>query len=406
MSYVLFVVRKHLRSRRRGGFLSLISFFAILGVAIGTAALIITLSILGGFENEIKTKVIGFTSHVQIVGFESEPLKSYRAAVDELRRSIPGITSITPFVEREGMVKSRENIEGVRVKGVPANSSETFLKKYLVQGGLDLGPLGGGLHPVVLGTRLARKLSVGVGDTVLIFGISDQRGATLTPRILRFRVTGLYETGMSEYDDTDVYASMAAAQQLFSLGDAATGIDIMLSDVTQASAVAQRIQNLLGWPYYARTVFQLYRNLFAWIGLQKQLVPIILAIIMIVATVNIIGTLLMIVLEKRREIGILRTVGSTRGGISAIFLSEGFILGLMGTIIGDLLGYGLCALEATYHLFHLPSQIYFMSSVPILLAWQNFAMVSALALSLSLLTSLLPARLAARVDPVRAIRFG
>jgi len=406
MSYVLFVVRRHVRSRRRGGFLSFISLFSILGVAIGTAALIIALSILGGFEREIKTKVIQFTSHVQVTGFESEPLRSYQAAITELRDSISSITEITPFVSREAMIKSRESIEGVRVKGIPPDSPWSFLRRYLVGGTLELASEDEGIHSLVVGTRLARKLAVSLGDTVLIFGISDETGAPLTPRILRFRVIGMYETGMSEYDDIDVYTSMQAAQQLFSLDNAATGIDIMLQDVSQAPVVAARIQTLLGWPYYARTVFQLYRNLFAWIELQKKLVPIVLAIIMIVATVNIIGTLLMIVLEKRPEIGILRAIGSTRGGISQIFLAEGFALGLIGTLLGNVIGYVTCWFELRYHFFSLPSQIYFMSSVPILLRWENFVLVSALALALSLLTSVFPSRLAARVEPVKAIRFG
>ncbi|MGB9773077.1 MAG: FtsX-like permease family protein [Bacteroidota bacterium] len=406
MSYVLFVVRRHVRSRRRGGFLSFISLFSILGVAIGTAALIIALSILGGFEREIKTKVIQFTSHVQVTGFESEPLTTYQSAIAELRDSISSITEITPFVSREAMIKSRESIEGVRVKGIPPDSPWSFLRRYLVGGTLKLASKDKGINPLIVGTRLARKLAVSLGDTVLIFGISDETGAPLTPRILRFRVTGLYETGMSEYDDVDVYTSMQAAQQLFSLNNAATGIDIMLQDVSQAPVVAGRIQTLLGWPYYARTVFQLYRNLFTWIELQKKLVPIVLAIIMIVATVNIIGTLLMIVLEKRPEIGILRAIGSTRGGISQIFLAEGFLLGLIGTILGNVIGYVTCWFELTYHFFSLPSQIYFMSSVPILLRWENFVLVSALALALSVLTSVFPSRIAARIEPVKAIRFG
>jgi len=237
-----------------------------------------------------------------------------------------------------------------------------------------------------------------------VFGIGRlAEGAQ--PRVMQFRVAGIYESGMSEYDDTFAFTDLGSAQTLFQLVDAVSGIDLLLSTPDSAVAVAQGVQDLLGYPHYARTVFDSYRNLFSWIELQKKPIPIILGLIIIVATVNIIGTLLMMVLDKTREIGVLRAMGATRGGIMRIFLRQGLTVALIGTFLGNVFGFGLCYAQLNFRFFALPSDIYFMSAVPIQLRWEDFALVSVLSIGLSLLSSLLPARLAARLRPVNAIRF-
>jgi len=237
-----------------------------------------------------------------------------------------------------------------------------------------------------------------------VFGLASPEGSW-QPRVMQFRVTGVYESGMSEYDDVIGYTAISDVQRLLQLGDHVTGYDVFLTAIDSAAAVADRIEELLGYPHYARTVFQSYRNYFSWIELQTRLDPIIVGLIIPVAAVNIIGTLLMMVLGKTKEIGILLALGSSRSSIARIFLRQGFVLSMTGTILGNLLAFLLLFLQKELNLLSLPSDVYFMSSVPVLFRWEYFVVVSGISVALALLCSFLPARLAARIEPVRAIRF-
>lgn len=404
MSYELFIVKRYFQAKRRGGFISFITFIAIAGVMLGTAALIIALTILGGFEKEIKEKVIGFSAHIQVVGFQNQALPDYEKVIAKIRSEVPGIKAVSAFATRETIIRSKSSTEGVLLKGVDEAADVSSTRQHILEGAYDLGS-GFRIPKLVIGKRLANKLNVRVGDRVTLFGIGENLRSLGSPLVRQFEVSGIYETGMAEYDDIYVYTSLPAAQKLLRLEEAVTGFDIILNDLNEAPVVANRIQELLGYPYYARTVFQLYRNLFTWIDLQKKPTPIILGLIIIVATVNIIGTLLMLVMEKTNEIGILKTMGATSRGIRKIFIAEGLTIGLIGTFLGNALAYGLCWLQQHEKILSLPEHIYFMSSVPILLRAENFVLVSAIALILCLLATLIPSALAARLKPIAAIRF-
>lgn len=404
MSYTSFIARRYLHSRRNAGFFSFISSIAVLGVALGTATLIVALAVLGGFEREITEKVVGFTSHVQVLSFQNQPLRHPDVTMRILLDSIPAVRSVSAFVFREALVRSKDGVDGVMLKGIdPANDNSTT-RRYVVAGKYDLDREQGAMPNLVMGKKLATKLAVGVGDKVTIFGIGRylEGGAT---RIMQFRISGLYESGMTEYDDAYVFTDLGSAQTLFQMDGTVSGYDLMLAGVDSADAVADRAQDVLGYPHYGRTVFQSYRNLFSWIELQKKPIPIILGLIIIVATVNIIGTLLMMVLDKTREVGILRSMGATRWGITRIFLRQGLTIAILGTVIGNSLAFILCFAQKELRFFSLPSDIYFMTSVPILLRVEDFLLVSSVTIVLCVLSSLLPARLAARLHPVTAIRF-
>jgi lipoprotein-releasing system permease protein len=262
----------------------------------------------------------------------------------------------------------------------------------------------GELPGLIIGKKLARRLALSVGDKAAVFGLASPEG-TWQPRVMQFRITGVYESGMSEYDDVIGYSRMDDVQRLLRLGTDVTGYDVLIRDLDSAAAVSERIEEVLGYPHYARTVFESYRNYFSWIELQTRLDPIIVGLIIPVAAVNIIGTLLMMVLGKTREVGVLLALGSTRSAIASIFLRQGFVLAVMGTILGNLLAFLLLFLQKQLNLLSLPSDVYFMSSVPVLFRWEYFAIVSGISILLALLLSVLPARLAARIEPVRAIRF-
>ena len=404
MSYTTFIARRYLHSRRTAGFFSFLTGIATLGVTLGTATLIIALSVLGGFEREITEKVIGFTSDVQVLGFQNRPLPNSTRNAKLILDSLREVRSVSPYVSREALIRSRTGVDGILLKGIDPLSDNSATRRYVVAGKYELDRETGGVPKLVIGKKLAAKLSLEIGDKVTVFGIG-QFDAQSKARVMQFRVVGVYESGMAEYDDVYAFTDLADAQTLFQYGNAVSGYDLMLRHVDSAASVADQVQDLLGYPHFGRTVFDSYRNLFSWIELQKKPVPLILGLIIIVATVNIIGTLLMMVLDKTREIGVLASLGATRWGITRIFLRQGFTIAVTGTIAGDLLAFTLCILQREFRFFSLPSDIYFMTSVPILLRPMDFLLVSAISLVLCLISSLIPARLASRLNPVNAIRF-
>jgi lipoprotein-releasing system permease protein len=405
MSYTRLIAGRYLRSTQNRGFASFITSIAILGVALGTATLIIALAVLGGFEREITDKVVGFTSHVQVLGFQNLPLRDYREHAKAMEDSIPLIKIAAPFVAREALIRSSTDVDGIYLKGIDPIRDASSIRRYIVDGKFSLDREAGTLPHLVIGEKLATRLSLHVGDKATVFGIG-QAAAQGQFRAMQFRVVGIYASGMAEYDDVYAFTRLSDAQTIFQIGDAVTGYDLMLTTPDSAEVVADRVSEMLGYPHYARTVFQTYRNLFSWIELQKRPIPIILGLVIIVATVNIIGTLLMLVLDKTREIGILMSMGATRWGITSIFLRQGIVIAVVGAIVGNLLGLGLCLAQVEFRFFSLPSDIYFMDSVPILLRPEYFLLVSVASIALSLLCAYVPARLAARLNPVTTIRFG
>jgi lipoprotein-releasing system permease protein len=408
MPLSLFIAKRFLKVRKGPAARQLFSFItaiAIAGITLGVAALLITLTILGGFEKEIREKIIAFTTHIQVTGFQNQPLKNYLDAVRIIPEKIKGVSGISPFVAKEGMVRFGDAVEGIFIKGIDPDRDVTSVKKYLVEGKPIAARPDSLIPGCAVGRKLAVKLHASINDTVFAFVPIGTYYSLQQPRMMPFVVSGIYESGMAEYDDIYFFTNLRAAQELFLLGDVATGFDVMLNRVEDAPEIAQQIMELMGYPYYARTLYQLYRNLFTWIELQKKPTPIILGLIIIVATVNIIGTLLMMVMEKTRHIGVMKSLGASRKVIRNIFLLEGLTVGLTGTILGNILAFLLCWLQQQYGLMKLQSSIYFMSQVPILFRWENFLIVSLISLVLCLAASSIPAHLASRLDPVKSLRY-
>ncbi len=404
MPIAWFIAQRYFRSQRRTRFLSFITTIAVVGVAMGTAALILTVSILDGFEREIKEKVIDFSSHIQVQGYQNALLYHPIEAAGRIRRDVPGIRAIVPFVSREGMVQSRDGVDGIFLKGIDPGTLALTPARYVVAGTF-LNEKTPAAPVVVLGKKLADRLNVNVGDRVVVYGLP--RGAqTSQPRAKQFEIIGLYESGMSEYDDVYAYTNLAFAQDLFQTGDAVTGYDILVTDLSTVEATSHAVEEALGYPHYARSVFQLYRNLFSWVDLQKQLSPLLLSLIIIVATVNIIGTLLMFVLEKTKAIGILTSLGAGPSLIRRIFLLQGLAIALIGIVLGNIIALTLSWIQIEFKIFSLPADIYYMSTVPVVLDPVRYLLVSAIAFVLCLVTTLLPSRAAAKMDPVNALRFG
>jgi lipoprotein-releasing system permease protein len=227
----------------------------------------------------------------------------------------------------------------------------------------------------------------------------------IQPRAKQFLVAGMYETGMSEYDDVFAFTDLPVAQKLFQMENAVSGFDIFVSDVNKIGETKTAVRTLAGYPHYPQTVFELYHNLFSWLELQKKPIPIIIGLIAMVATVNIIGALLMFIVERTKEIGILKSLGSSNKEISKIFLLHGMFIGIVGTILGNLLGLLYCLLEQKFHFFTLNAEVYFMNTVPILLRWENIFIVNFCVLMLCFLASLIPSRAISKVNVVETLRF-
>lgn len=409
MTFPSFVARRFLqfqKTTRSQNFISFVTLISILGVALGVASLIIALTILGGFERELKEKVIGFTTHIQVTTFTNQPVRYYQNIEEKLKQEIPQIRSVSAFIAKEGMVNFGEATEGIIVKGLEHVSDESGIRQYLVEGDLKFDQLAEGLYGCVVGRKLLTSLGATLGDTVLVFGLQGHIQTTLAPNVMAFVVQGVYESGMSEYDDIYFYVGIPAVQQLVNYEDAVTGFEITLMSVDAAPEVAAKIMEVLGYPFNARTLFQLYRNLFTWIELQKEPIPLILGLIIAVAAVNVIGTLLMLVLEKRKQVGILRSLGASATSIKRIFVINGVIIAVVGTAAGNILGFTVCWIQQHYQLMSLPSTIYFMKTVPIYFQAEHFIMVSAISITLCVIASYIPARLAAKLDPIKAIRLG
>jgi lipoprotein-releasing system permease protein len=404
LSLPWFIAKRYLQAQRKAGFLSFITLIAIIGVMMGTSALIITASILDGFEREIKEKVIDFSAHIQVEGTHNQLLKEYPLSIQRVQASVAGIKLMMPYVSKEGMVRSRDAVDGILLKGVDPSSEFLTPRHYLIRGSF-LPAEKGSVHSIVIGKKLADKLNVDIGSNIAVFGL-PRGGAMSQPRVKQFTITGIYESGMAEYDDIYAYTHLADAQDLFQTGDGITGYDILVTDIGQVDETARAVEDLLGYPHHARTVFQLYRNLFSWVDLQKQLSPLLLSLIIIVAVVNIIGTLLMFVLEKTKAIGILKSLGAGTTLIQRVFILQGLAIATIGIALGNILAFILCWIQLTFRLISLPSEIYYMNTVPVTLHPLNFIVVTMVTFFLCMLTTIIPSRSAAQLDPVTSMRFG
>lgn len=295
-------------------------------------------------------------------------------------------------------------VEGILIKGINPETDISTTRNKILEGEFDLHSTDTNISKILIGQKLAEKLGIKVGDKIFVFGINGIPSPLNHPKIRQFRVTGLYETGLRDYDDVIVYTDIQSAQKLFELGQNVTGIEVNIGNIERADTVVNMMKNILGYPYYPKSLFTMYRGLFTWVELQKAPAPVILSLIIIVATFNIISTLLMMVLEKTQSIGILKSLGVSKTGIMSIFIYNGMLIGLTGTLIGITIGLGLSFLEMEFHFFKLPD-FYYMSSVPILIDPLMIVLVAVISMSLCFIATVIPSYLASRMDPVKSIRF-
>ncbi len=359
---------------------------------------------MNGFELEIKNKVAGLVSHIQINSFDQKGISDYPSVIKKVKENYKGVTGISPYVQREGLIKFKDNVEGIVLKGIDPATDISTAKSRIIQGEFNLAPVDTTFSRILIGEKLAQKLNIQAGSKVFVFGLKGIPSPVNPPKIKQFIVAGTYETGLKDYDDVIIYTDMKTTQNLFEFGDNITGIELNMNNIDNLDNQSTEINEMLGYPYNAKSMFRIFRALFTWVELQKTPAPIILSMIILVATFNIIGTLLMLVLEKTNSIGILKSLGSSSVDIMKIFIFDGLIIGVIGIIIGNILGIGLCLLEMKFKFFALP-EFYYMKSVPILLQPEYIIIISLISFVLCFFATTIPAYFASKTSPLKALKF-
>lgn len=392
-------------SWKSGAIISLNSILSILGVVLGVAALIIVMSIMNGFENEFRTRILGVTSHITILLWSAEPMADPDEAMRELLE-IEGITAAAPFIYYKAAIASNETGDGIAVRGVDQDleNAVSGLEEKIVFGSFDFSPDPDGVGGILIGRTLAKGLDVFVGDPLVLFSLRGEKlRAGAQPKVKKFFVSGIFETGMYQYDASMAYISLEDAAELFNI-TGATGIHLKTGDIMTSGLIADKINDDFFEKYSAIDWREMNKNLFSWMQLEKLGMFIALSLIIAVAAFNIVSTLIMIVMEKREEIGILKTMGALPGSIAGIFIRIGLVVGVFGCLAGSILGFSLCWLQKRFDLISLPSEIYFINSLPIDVRPLEFLWVGLVVVILCFLATIYPARKAAGLSVIEVLR--
>ena len=413
MSYELFICLRYLKAKRKQTFISLITLISIGGVMVGVTALIVVLAVMNGFKEDLRDKILGVTSHVVISRFDG-PMAGYRDVTGEVEK-IPGVTAATPFIYSQVLISSGQAVSGAVLRGFDPETAGKVISLPRNLRGVDLEEFGRGeeppdqqgLPPIILGSELAKNLGVARGDALTVISpLGRLTPLGQVPRSQVFRVAGIFESGMYEYDSSLAYVPLATAQSFLGLDDKVTGIELRVEDIYQADRIARSAGKLLGgFPFWSRDWMSMNRNLFSALKLEKIVMFIILTLIILVAAFNIISTLIMVVMEKTRDIAILKSMGARNQSIMAIFVIEGLVIGLVGTLLGLAGGFGLCKLLATYQFVQLPRDVYYISTLPVKLDALDVTLTALAAIVISLIATLYPAWQASRLEPAEAIRY-
>lgn len=403
MYFEWFIGGRYLRARQKHAFISLINLLSIAGVAVGVMALIVVIAVMAGFEEDLKSRILAVESHVILTPSQGS-MHEYRPVL-RLVESEGGVEAAIPYVKTQVMIRSASGASGGIVRGVDPESAQRVILK------LDAAALSAGVRsngsPIVLGNELARHLGVSQGDSVYVIsprGMISPVG--YVPSMKRFEVTGIFKSGMYEYDGTLAFVRIEDAQAMLRMSDAVTGIEIRVNDIYHAKVVAQSLAEKLGSGYRLLDWMQMNRNLFSALKLEKTVMFVILTLIVLVAAFNIASALIMMVMEKTKDIAILKAMGATNRSIRKIFVLKGMAVGALGTGLGVCLGLLLCFFLKTYPIIQLPEQVFYVTTVPVQLEALDVFWIAVAAVGICFVSTLHPAGQAAKLDPVQAIRYG
>lgn len=408
MKFELYVALRYLFALRRNSFISVISVFAVCGVAIGVAALIVVLGVMNGFSNDLRDKILGVNAHVIVTAYGGK-LDNYHHLVDKARK-VPGVTGVTPFIYSEVMLSAPGGVKGVVLRGVDVDSASGVLSLPgdIRSGSMDSLKKKGKIPEIILGTQLANRLGLAIGDTVnLLSPTGTKSAAGFTPKVSVFRLGGIFRTGMYEYDSSLAYISNVAAQKLLGFNrDFVSGLEVRVDNVYAVDRIGAKLKKTLaGYPVSIRNWQQMNANLFAALKLEKTAMFIILAMIVLVGSFSIVTTLVMLVMQKTRDIAVLMSMGARRKSIRKIFMLQGTLIGLIGTTIGYLIGIPVALLLKKYQFIKLPSNVYPVDYLPVQMDLLDMTLIGVAAFLLCFLATLYPARQAAKLQPAQALRY-
>ena len=420
MGYEWFISLRYLKARRRQGFISLISIISVAGVTVGVMALIVVLAVMTGFTDSLREKILGINSHIVIQRL-GRGITDYRK-VSAMVLQTEGVLAATPYTYSQTMLSVPDASSGVVVRGIdPATANNVLsLSNQLVEGSVDAlndekqetdasstsSKAPRSLPGIILGKEIARSLRVDMGDNIRLFSPSGPLTPMgVIPKIKTCRVVGIFDTGMYEYDSSLAYVSLTTAQDFLELDEAVHGLELKVDDIYKASAIAKELEKKLGFGYVVKDWISMNKNLFSALKLEKTAMFIVLALIVLVAAFNIISTLIMVVMSKGKDIAILKSMGATSKGIMKIFIYEGLVIGLTGTVLGVIGGLALCEVLSRYQFIKLPSDVYPITTLPVKILPMDVTLVAVSAALITLLATIYPSWKASKIDPAVALRY-
>ncbi len=409
----LFIALRYTRAKRRNHFISFISLISMLGIALGVMALITVLSVMNGFEKELRSRILGVVAHATVTGLGDEGLRDWRTLASALTR-YPQVVGLAPYVNGEGMLANGSEVSGTLIRGILPDEEPKVsdLGSHMIAG--RLSDLKAGEFGIILGKELARTLGVGKGEKVsLLTPQANVTPAGILPRLKRFTVVGIFEAGMYEYDSALALVHLEDAAKLLRMEGAVSGVRLKLDDMYAAPRVSRQLSEELPIGYMISDWTHQHVNFFRAVQMEKTVMFIILLLIVAVAAFNIVSTLVMVVADKKADIAILRTLGASPRSIMAIFMIQGTVIGVIGTLIGTVAGVALAlnvgtvvpALEQLLGLKFLAAEVYYITELPSEMRWRDIGKISGVSFVLSLLATLYPAWHAARTQPAEALRY-
>jgi len=405
--FELFLGMKYLKAKRKQRFISVITVISVLGVMMGVMALIVVLSVMNGFRADLMSKILGVNSHILVLSLTG-PFNDYQKAAEKVDK-VEGVIASTPFIYTQVMINNSGQVSGAVLRGVdPESAGAVVTFKSMIKDGsiTSLGKKIDGIPSIIIGGELAKQIGAHPGNVITV--ISPEGKLTplgRTPNTRRFKVAAIFDSGMYEYDASMVYISLKEAQDFLALRDKVTGLEVRVEDVYKSDKISRKVQKVLGYPYWTKDWKVMNRSLFSALKLEKLTMFVILTMIVLVGALNIISTLVMVVMEKTRDVAILRAMGASARSIMTIFMFQGLLVGVVGTFAGLASGLGLCQLLAKYKFINLPADVYYISTLPVQVEVADVSFVAAAAVVISFLATLYPSWYASRLNPVESFRY-
>ena len=397
MNFPFYLSIRYLRSTQKGSFTRIAGILSVAGLAVGISALLITLFILNGFERVISEKIADFDGHIRVRHYLNNSIPSEIEGMNQIISAYDGKVVQSKFIQGTALLRKGKSAEGVIVEGIEASGND-FLSNILVSGTVDLDD-----HGIILGERLANQLNIGIGDKTVLFDLATLRGSK--KRLKQFTVTGIFHSGMSEYDQSLVYTNLKQADGLFNMEGKVSGQVLRMNDPALANDFSQLLGEELAYPYMVMTWKEKNRALFKWMDVQRWPILFIFSLIALVGIVNIISALAMIVLDKTRQIGILKSLGLPQGKLIQVFLAKGFIIGVAGAVFGSALALFLAWLQNHYKLITVPEDVYFMDYIPVDVNLAHVGIVIIVSVIFSVIAAIWPTIRAGKIQPAKALNY-